>query len=158
MENLKQVLENQLSETAQSYIEKVGQWAKEQVARNIERREAYYTPKGDGKKWHERTSKESSDYYKEQKWVHRSPSYYFDEIQFVSRAKKEAQQRVESLILKLVYRVTEKGLNESKIEVLTARVGVNIETTITDGEKTIRAFTIIAEGPIVRPHYRYLIK
>jgi len=35
---------------------------------------------------------------------------------------------------------------------------VNIETTLTDGEKMVRAYTIIAEGQVQRPHYRYLIK
>jgi hypothetical protein len=35
---------------------------------------------------------------------------------------------------------------------------VNIDMTLTDGEKTVKAFTIIAEGQIQRPHYRYLVK
>jgi hypothetical protein len=30
--------------------------------------------------------------------------------------------------------------------------------TLSDGEKVVKAFTIIAEGTIQRPHYRYLVK
>jgi hypothetical protein len=37
-------------------------------------------------------------------------------------------------------------------------VGVNFETTLSDGEKIVRAFTIVASGEIQKPHYRYLIK
>jgi len=46
----------------------------------------------------------------------------------------------------------------SKLKVQTSHIDVNIDTTLTDGEKTIKAFTILAEGAIQRPHYRYLIK
>lgn len=60
-------------------------------------------------------------------------------------------------VMKLADRVMEKSFNLSKLEVVTGRVDVNIETTLSDGENTIHAFTIIAEGPIVRPHYRYLV-
>ena len=42
--------------------------------------------------------------------------------------------------------------------VLLKTIGVNIESIITDGTKTVRAWTIVAEGEIQRPHYRYLIK
>jgi hypothetical protein len=45
-----------------------------------------------------------------------------------------------------------------KLVVETSHIGVNINTTLTDGEKTVRAFTIIASGEIQRPHYRYLVK
>ena len=61
-------------------------------------------------------------------------------------------------IEKLAKRIEKKGLNQENIRTITSHVGVNIETTLTDGNKTVRAFTIIAQGTIQKPHYRYLIK
>ena len=51
-----------------------------------------------------------------------------------------------------------KGLNLTKLKIINAHVGVNFETTFTDGEKTITARTVIASGEIQKPHYRYIIK
>jgi len=51
-----------------------------------------------------------------------------------------------------------KNLDWTNIKIENGSVGVNINITITDGEQTVRAWTIIAEGEIQRPHYRYLIK
>ena len=71
---------------------------------------------------------------------------------------KWANEHYEFSILKLAERIEKKGLNQNTLKVTTAHVGVNIETVLTDGEKTVRAFTIIAAGEVQRPHYRYLIK
>jgi hypothetical protein len=51
-----------------------------------------------------------------------------------------------------------KGLNEENLKVVTSHIGININTTISDGDKTVKAWTIIAEGEIQKPHYRYLVK
>ena len=64
----------------------------------------------------------------------------------------------ESSIEKLAYRIEKKELDQSKLKTKTSHIGVNIETVLTDGEKTVRAWTIIASGMIQRPHYRYLVK
>jgi len=77
---------------------------------------------------------------------------------YVGKRIKEANTHYEQSIEKLAYRISQKGLNVSNLKVKTSHIGVNIETTLTDGEKTVKAFTIIAGGPIQRPHYRYLIK
>jgi hypothetical protein len=77
---------------------------------------------------------------------------------FIADSKQEANEHYENSILKLSERIKGKELNKSSLEVKTSHIGVNIETTITDGTKTVRAFTIIAQGEIQRPHYRYLIK
>jgi len=58
----------------------------------------------------------------------------------------------------LAARIEKKGLNVEKIKTVTSHIGVNLETTLTDGTKTVRAWTIVASGEIQRPHYRYLIK
>lgn len=64
----------------------------------------------------------------------------------------------EQSIEKLAFRIAQKGLNQESLTVTTSHIGVNIETTLTDGIKTVRAFTIIASGEIQKPHYRYLVK
>jgi hypothetical protein len=73
-------------------------------------------------------------------------------------AKEQAEAHYERSILKLALCVLDKGLDESKISASSSHVGHNFDTTLTDGDKTVRAFTILAWGPIVRPHFRYLIK
>ena len=78
--------------------------------------------------------------------------------QHVDKMVKNAIEHYDLSIEKLAARIEKKGLNQENLKTVTSHIGVNIETTLTDGNKTIRAFTIIAEGIIQRPHYRYLIK
>jgi len=77
---------------------------------------------------------------------------------FMQQAKKSAEEHYEGSIQKLAFRIEQKGLDQSKLKVKTSHIGVNIDTTLTDGNKTVKAFTIIASGAVQRPHYRYLIK
>lgn len=76
----------------------------------------------------------------------------------IEKMLKAANEHYDFSILKLADRIEKKGLDTSNLNVVTSHIGVNINTTLTDGTKTVRAFTIIAEGEIQRPHYRYLIK
>jgi len=78
--------------------------------------------------------------------------------QHIEKMVKNAVEHYEFSIEKLAARIEKKGLNQDNLKTVTSHIGVNIETTLTDGNKTVRAFTIIAEGEIQRPHYRYLIK
>lgn len=78
--------------------------------------------------------------------------------QHIENMVKQAIEHYEFSIEKLATRIEKKGLNQENLKAFTSHIGVNIETTLTDGNKTVRAFTIIAEGEIQRPHYRYLIK
>ena len=77
---------------------------------------------------------------------------------YVDREIKYANLHFDNIIEKLVYRIEKKGLNFKMITVVHARVGVNLETTITDGKLTINAYTIVAGGPVQQDHFRYLIK
>jgi hypothetical protein len=77
---------------------------------------------------------------------------------YVANQIQNAERHYIQSIEKLSARVEAKELNIESIEVTSGFQGVNFECTITDGIKKVRAFTIIAEGEIVRPHYRYLIK
>jgi|GEM_PF-2454221 hypothetical protein len=76
----------------------------------------------------------------------------------ISDAKKYANLHYENSISKLANRVESKKLNISKLEIIKSRIGLNLEMTLTDGLINVRAWTIVAEGEIQRPHYRYLVK
>ncbi len=71
---------------------------------------------------------------------------------------EKAEKHYYNSIEKLALRIAKKGLNESNLKMSTSYLDPNISTTITDGEKTVRAFTIIASGMVQKPHYRYLVK
>jgi hypothetical protein len=76
---------------------------------------------------------------------------------FLSKELKHAESHYESSLYKLADRLTIKGISENyKIE--SGYVGVNFEVTISHELGNVKAWTIIAEGPYVRAHYRYLIK
>jgi hypothetical protein len=77
---------------------------------------------------------------------------------FIDKELKKAELHYESSLLKLAYKIELKKIDIHNMSVVTGHVGVNIDMTLTDGEKTVKAFTIIAEGQIQRPHYRYLVK
>jgi hypothetical protein len=77
---------------------------------------------------------------------------------YVSKLIKDAEMHYEDSIIKLATRIEKKGLNIDSLKCTTSHIGRNIETTLTDGNKVVRAFTIIAEGMVQKPHYRYLVK
>lgn len=77
---------------------------------------------------------------------------------YVAKMEKHAVDSYESACFKLAARIEKKGLNTDAITIKRAEIGVNIETTFTDGVQTVRAFTIIASGDVQKPHYRYLVK
>lgn len=79
---------------------------------------------------------------------------------FLEQVRKDAEEHYEYSIIRLAGRVEGKGLKFDELRVKTevSRINVNIETVLTDGEKLVKAWTIIAFGPVQRPHYRYLVK
>ncbi len=68
-----------------------------------------------------------------------------------------AIRHYETSIKKLALRLKQKGILEG-FEIQKAWIGQNLEITIIHDGNITRAWTIIAEGPIQRPHYRYLVK
>jgi hypothetical protein len=77
----------------------------------------------------------------------------------LKREERSANEKYVNATRKLAERIQVKELNVGKMQIIRGKVSKgNLEVTITDGEKTVRAFTILAWGMIVRPHYRYLIK
>ena len=101
-------------------------------------------------------TKESRVYHRMKDEIYRAKTTGLDK--YILKAKRKAEEHYEYSIIKLADRISKKGLNEDNLKMVTSHIGVNIETTITDGVKTVRAFTIIAEGEIQCPHYRYLVK
>jgi hypothetical protein len=77
---------------------------------------------------------------------------------YIEKELKQAELKYIYSIEKLAKRITTKNLNQDKLVITTAHIGINIETTFTDGTNIVKAWTIVAEGDIQRPHYRYLVK
>jgi len=76
---------------------------------------------------------------------------------FLATELKHAEMHYETSLVKLATRLMQKGI-VGNYTVKSGYVGVNFEVTISSELGTVRAWTIIAFGDIVRPHYRYLIK
>jgi len=78
---------------------------------------------------------------------------------YEAKEVKAAENHYSDALAKLAYRLNQKGIIDgSDFNILTARVGVNIEITIKHGQEITKAWTIIAEGPIQKAHFRYLVK
>ena len=72
---------------------------------------------------------------------------------------KEAEAHYLSSMEKLAMRLNAKGItDETEFTVTSARIGENFECYIHHELGLTKAWTIIAEGPIQQPHYRYLVK
>lgn len=174
---MKKLIETLKSETATlkaQYIEMTKVWAEAQVIRNNERLKRFNHAHPESARYRDENSMclshwtqeqkdaiiylSEAEYHQEQKFKWNTPAWKFDRVKFVTRMEKDAEAHYEQSILKLAARIEKKGLNQKNLTTVTGHVGVNIETTLTDGEKTVRAWTIIASGLIQRPHYRYLIK
>lgn len=69
---------------------------------------------------------------------------------YIEKELKQAELKYINSIEKLAKRITDKNLNQDNLVITTARIGINLETTFTDGINVVKAWTIIAEGDIQR--------
>lgn len=108
----------------------------------------------------DRTEYHKKNYYKVEpertkvKWIVKNGYEYFEaeEVKYAERHYKDS-------IEKLAYRLEQKGiLTTGKYKIKNEWIGVNLHLTIEHDNQITKAWTIIAEGPIKRAHYRYLIK
>lgn len=76
---------------------------------------------------------------------------------FLKEEMENAETHYEMSLIKLASRLSAKGV-EGDIKITSGRVGRNFEVCIEHNKGVTRAWTIVAEGPIVRAHYRYLVK
>jgi hypothetical protein len=147
------ILFEQTAFLKEEYIKLTGEWAIGDHSRMQERARAYSKMTID----HNTDRWEKEKYYKEGRWYY-ATNWSISLKEYVEKMKKQAKDHYTDCIKKLAYRIEQKKMISSDLQIKTAKVGVNIETTFTDGIQTVRAWTIIARGPIQRPHYRYLIK
>lgn len=114
------------------------------------------------RQWYQEYKTGKYGYGEASKKAYRLPYYIVNSNgnveEHIVKSVKNAEIHYEQSIQKLALRVEKKGLDIEKLKTTTSHIGVNIETTLTDGNKVVRACTIIAEGAVQRPHYRYLIK
>jgi len=174
MQALIEILKKETQSLKVQYIEKTIEWARSDYDRLVERatweEENWAKYLGVGTSvYNEGTStefvsfekgfyntKHAARFDREQTQARKVARMSVDE--YLEIAEKNAQHHYEDSIEKLAFRIEKKGLNQDNLSVETAHIAENIETTLTDGVKTVRAFTILAWGQIQRPHYRYLIK
>lgn len=69
-----------------------------------------------------------------------------------------AERHYADSIVKLADRLIKKGVVLEGMEIKTSSIGINVEIIIDCSGIITRAWTIVAEGPIQRAHYRYLVK
>lgn len=77
---------------------------------------------------------------------------------FIQKRVIMTELHYENSLIKLADRIIKKGINLQNFLVSSYREGINLEIVITDGTKTVRAWTIVAGGSIQCNHYRYLVK
>ena len=169
-----ETLKEQTQSLKEQYIEKTKDWANthfdfcekqivEYYKLNSKNCEKFNNRFKDLANWNQKEFENSVDYRREKTLL----AEYFWEYNRVTKKGKEkyieseirkAKDHYENSIIKLAERIQKKNLNENKLEIKTSHIGVNIETTFTDGKQIVKAWTIIAEGEVQKPHYRYLVK
>lgn len=148
MKQIIEILKTETQELKTQFIEKTAEWARNEFHELREWVDDYKNGKfGFG---------EASKKYYRLPRVILNANANVDE--YISQKINDAEKHYENSIIKLASRIAKKGLNIDKLTANTSRIGVNIETTLTDGEKTVHAYTIVAWGEIQKPHYRYLIR
>jgi len=78
----------------------------------------------------------------------------------IEKSLKNAEEHYTSSLSKLALRITQKEMDMTNFKLVSGYVGMNLEMTMTDGVKSVRAWTIWAaeDSTMVSPHYRYLVK
>lgn len=156
MKNLIDILTEETQTLKEQYIQFTSEWANQEFHRLRQWLKDYGI--WERENWSKKEMR--NEYHRKQKIQASIPYEVFTNKieQFVEKQIKNAEKHYIQSIAKLALRIEQKQLNINNLKAVTSHIGVNIDTTLTDGEKVVRAFTIIANGEINRPHYRYLIK
>ena len=150
MTNLTETLRNETKSLKEQYIQKTTEWAKDEYNK-LKQFANDYSAGVFGFKNGELEKK----YYRLPYYIINSNGSIQNHI---DKMVENANEHYENSINKLADRIIKKGLNIENISVKTSHIGLNIETTLTDNIKTVKAFTVLAFGEIQKPHYRYLVK
>lgn len=153
MKKLVESLTEQTQDLKAAYIARTKEWAAVEFAQLRKMIEDFESVK----------PSQTSDYFQMEARVHRLPysvtCYPSGNMEkYISEQVVKAEKHYISSIEKLAARIEKKGLNIDSLEMESSYLDPNMSTEITDGTKTVRAFTIIAGGRIQKPHYRYLVK
>lgn len=80
---------------------------------------------------------------------------------YVKKEVAKGESHYKYSIEKLAERLVKKGIANDRgadVKIESGWVGVNLELVITVDKIRVKAWTIVAEGIVQRPHYRYLVK
>lgn len=77
---------------------------------------------------------------------------------YLQDAHNKAVHHYDMSIDKLIGRLFLKGIKDGEVNIKKGWVGVNLEMVISVNQVKVKAWTIVAQGEIQRPHYRYLVK
>lgn len=113
-----------------------------------------------GKKYY-KIKQETSSFKEQEMQRAKSEAKYivsFTQEKYIDDCRKKAERHYEGSLIKLCDRLHTKGIkDDSEFEITYGRIGVNFEITIAHHDVITYARTIIAEGPVQCPHYRYLV-
>ncbi len=159
MQTLTSILTEQTQDLKKEYLAQTAIWA-------VSRFEAILKMKELAKRcaeFKQMTSDVKEEYYAAMKFLYKQGGFTIIDgglERFQEGEVKKAEVHYADSIAKLAGRLEAKGIAVEDIqEIVSGRPSSgNFETTIRTSKGTVRAWTIIASGPIQRPHYRYLVK
>ena len=169
MDKLISELKDQTVSLKEQYIVKTIEWTEKDYKRNVEK--ASWNEEQWAKHLGVRTrnvdgyiffhdgfynTKESKTWYNERNTAISIKNLGLEK--YTEKNVRAAKLHYANSIFKLAERIIKKGLDKDNLTLKTTHIGVNIDTNITDGANTVKAFTILAYGDVQRPHYRYLVK
>jgi arsenate reductase-like glutaredoxin family protein len=159
MEKLIELLKVETENLKNLYIEKCKDWA--------DRTYSNYSEDPRIHKWENKNSKTGFSYSKKNYGKTRTEDNNLNKMvnilnggrdNFISKSESDAIIHYDNSILKLSHRILKKDLDLDNLKLTSSNISNNIETTISDGKKSVRAFTVLAYGEIQKPHYRYLVR
>lgn len=168
MQTLRQKLESNTQELLQEYLEKTRIWSENKFKVAVEHEnwtyqqwvDAYPVPQRNfinsaGERIITYTLSRPGD----SKRMEYSSIRRWGLERFTLINEASAEEHYNNSLDKLAFRLEEKGVTGTDFEVEHQRLGVNFEIVIrhSDGKVT-KAWTIVASGEIIKPHYRFLIK
>jgi hypothetical protein len=139
MKKLVDLLTEQTQGLREAYIARTKEWAAVEFAQLRKMIEDFNTSKPE----------QTSDYFQMEARVHRLPysvtCYPSGNMEkYISEQVVKAEKHYANSIEKLALRIEKKGLNIDSLKMESTYLDPNMSTIITDGTKTVRAFTIAA--------------
>lgn len=77
---------------------------------------------------------------------------------WIASEMKKTSKSFDNSLMKIAGAISNLDMNLDTMNVKSVLMNMGVDITLTDGNKQVHAFTIIACGEIVRPHFRFLIK